>query len=164
MRKLKVMLCVMMLPWSINRLHQNDLIDQSIDHHRLRRGWNATLPPTGRHLRTGLSPSEADHYEMWNQIILMERCRWSCPYRWATQPPDMSNTRFQPRYKYKVIKPEQSICRYLWSFCFNNISPHKFCCVSFFCPVPEAEKWWSDGFLWCYCFRFVSSDTSVGIL
>ena len=59
----------------------------------------------------------------------------------------------------KVIKTEQSITSRLLGFCFNNIfwQPPQILAAStvFFCPIPETEEMMGDGFLWCYCCRFV---------
>ena len=58
----------------------------------------------------------------------------------------------------KVIKPEQSIYECLLGFCFNNISaPPQILAAStvFLLPNSRNEEMMGDGFLWCYCCRFV---------
>ncbi len=58
----------------------------------------------------------------------------------------------------KVIKTEQSIYECLLGFCFNNIfcAATNFGCIdSFLLPNSRNEEMMGDGFLWCYCCRFV---------
>ena len=81
-------------------------------------------------------------------------------HRWATHAIIVSNTHALPA-EYKMPKnnkkTEQSIYECLLGFCFNNISaPPQILAAStvFFCPIPET-KMMGDGFLWCYCCRFV---------
>ena len=57
----------------------------------------------------------------------------------------------------KVIN-EQSIYECLLGFCFNNIfsAATNFGCIdSFLLPNSRNEEMMGDGFLWCYCCRFV---------
>ena len=58
----------------------------------------------------------------------------------------------------KVIKPSNPFYECLLGFCFNNISAmlYKFwlhLLVS--SPNSRSEEMMGDGFLWCYCCRFV---------
>ena len=58
----------------------------------------------------------------------------------------------------KVIKPEQSIYECLLGFCFNNIfcAARNFAASTVFSlPNSRNEEMMGDGFLWCYCCRFV---------
>ena len=55
-------------------------------------------------------------------------------------------------------KTEQSIYECLLGFCFNNIfcAATNFGCIdSFLLPNSRNEEMMGDGFLWCYCCRFV---------
>ena len=64
----------------------------------------------------------------------------------------------------KVIKTEQ-LYECLLGFCFNNIfcAATNFGCIdSFLRPIQRNEEMMGDGFLWCYCRRFVlNSKTPV---
>ena len=57
----------------------------------------------------------------------------------------------------KVIKPGNPFYKCLLGFCFNNIfCAIKFGCIdSFLLPNSRNEEMMGDGFLWCYCCRFV---------
>ena len=57
----------------------------------------------------------------------------------------------------KSNKTEQSIYECLLGFCFNISAPPQILAAStvFPCPIPETKKMMGDGFLWCYCCRFV---------
>ena len=54
-------------------------------------------------------------------------------------------------------KTEQSIYECLLGFCFNNTcAATNFGCIdSFLLPNSRNEEMMGDGFLWCYCRRFV---------
>ena len=66
------------------------------------------------------------------------------------------HTRFQRSINAKSNKTEQSILRMLLGFCFNNIfcAATNFGCIVFLLPNWN-EEMMGDGFLWCYCCRFV---------
>ena len=67
-------------------------------------------------------------------------------------------TRASGGYKYLSNKTEQSIYECLLGFCFNNIfcAATNFGCIdSFLLPEFRNEEMMGDGFLWCYCCRFV---------
>ena len=59
----------------------------------------------------------------------------------------------------KVIKPSNPFTNVCWVSVFNNIfcAATNFGCIdSFLLPNSETEKeMMGDGFLWCYCCRFV---------
>ena len=56
----------------------------------------------------------------------------------------------------KVIKTEQSIYECLLGFCFSTfLRRHKFWLHRQFLPNSRNEEMMGDGFLWCYCCRFV---------
>ena len=58
----------------------------------------------------------------------------------------------------KVIKPSNPFYECLLGFCFNNIfcAATNFGCIdSFLLPNSRNEEMMGDGFLWCYCCRFV---------
>ena len=61
----------------------------------------------------------------------------------------------------KVIKPEAVHLRMFAGFLFNNIFlrrtnlPHSCTSTSFLLPNSRNEEMMGDGFLWCYCCRFV---------
>ncbi len=60
-----------------------------------------------------------------------------------------------------VRETEQSIYECLLGFCFNHIfcTTTNFCCIdSFLLPNSRNEEMMGDGFLWCYCCRFVSNS------
>ena len=66
----------------------------------------------------------------------------------------------------KVInkKTEQSIYECLLGFCFNNIfcAATNFGCIdSFLLPNSRNEEMMGDGFLWCYCCRFVLNSNRL---
>ena len=56
-------------------------------------------------------------------------------------------------------KTEQSIYECLLGFCFSttfSALPQNFGCIdSFLLPNSRNEETMGDGFLWCYCCRFV---------
>ena len=67
-------------------------------------------------------------------------------------------TRAPAEYKCQSNKTEQSIYECLLGFCFNNIflRRHKFWLHrQFFSAHSRNEEMMGDGFLWCYCCRFV---------
>ena len=56
------------------------------------------------------------------------------------------------------VKTEQSIYECLLGFCLITFSaPPQILAASdsFLRPIPENEEMMGDGFLWCYCCRFV---------
>ena len=58
----------------------------------------------------------------------------------------------------KVIKTEQSIYECLLGFCLTTFSaPPQILAAStvFLLPNSRNEEMMGDGFLWCYCCRFV---------
>ena len=60
----------------------------------------------------------------------------------------------------KVIKPSNPFTNVCWVPVFNNIfcAATNFGCIdSFLLPNSQAEMM-GDGFLWCYCCRFVSDS------
>ena len=71
----------------------------------------------------------------------------------------VGNTSALPaEYKCLSNKTEQSIYECLLGFCFNNIfcAATNFGCIdSFLLPNSRNEEMMGDGFLWCYCCRFV---------
>ena len=55
----------------------------------------------------------------------------------------------------KVIKPSNPFTN-VCLLRFNNISAPQICCIdSFLLPNSRNEEMMGDGFLWCYCCRFV---------
>ena len=60
-------------------------------------------------------------------------------------------------------KTEQSIYECLLGFCFNNAfsAPPQILAASagFLLPNSRNEEMMGDGFLWCYCCRFVLSNS-----
>ena len=71
----------------------------------------------------------------------------------------VSNTHALPaEYNGSVNKTEQSIYECLLGFCFNNIfcAATNFGCIDSFLPAQfQKRRNDGDGFLWCYCCRFV---------
>ena len=65
----------------------------------------------------------------------------------------------------KVIKPEQSIyANVCWVSVLTTFSaPPQILAAStvFFCPIPRNEEMMGDGFLWCYCCRFVLNSNRL---
>ena len=58
----------------------------------------------------------------------------------------------------KVIKPSNPFTNVCWVSVLTTFSaPPQILAAStvFFCPIPETEEMMGDGFLWCYCCRFV---------
>ena len=58
----------------------------------------------------------------------------------------------------KVIKPSNPFTNVCWVSVFNNISaPPQILAAStvFLLPNSRNEEMMGDGFLWCYCCRFV---------
>ena len=77
----------------------------------------------------------------------------------ATYAIIVSNTHALPA-EYKCLqsnKTEQSIYECLLGFVLTFSAPPQILAAStvFFCPIPETKKMMGDGFLWCYCRRFV---------
>ena len=71
------------------------------------------------------------------------------------------HTRFQRSINAQSNKTEQSIYECLLGFCFNNIfcAATNFGCIdSFLLPNSRNEEMMGDGFLWCYCCRFVLNE------
>ena len=62
----------------------------------------------------------------------------------------------------KVIKPANPFTECLLGFCFNNIfcAATNFGCIDWFLLlIPEMKEMMGDGFLWCYCCRFVFENS-----
>ena len=58
----------------------------------------------------------------------------------------------------KVIKPSNPFTNVCWLCFLTTFSapPQILAALTvFFCPIPEIEEMMGDGFLWCYCRRFV---------
>ena len=58
----------------------------------------------------------------------------------------------------KVTKPSNPLPNVCWVSVLTTFSaPPQILAAStvFFCPIPETEGNDGDGFLWCYCCRFV---------
>ena len=120
---------------------------------------NAASPPTGRHRWTGLLPSMILCKNNWKEprSILMSSAD-RVAYRWATHTSVWAIHALPAEYKCLNNKTEQSIYECLLGFCFNNIfcAATNFGCIdSFLLPNSRNEEMMGDGFLWCYCCRFV---------
>ena len=59
----------------------------------------------------------------------------------------------------KVIKPSNPFTNVCWVsvFAATFSAPPQILAAStvFFCPIPRNEEMMGDGFLWCYCCRFI---------
>ena len=58
----------------------------------------------------------------------------------------------------KVIKPSNPFTNVCWVSVLTTFSaPPQILAAStvFFCPISRNEEMMGDGFLWCYCCRFV---------
>ena len=56
----------------------------------------------------------------------------------------------------KVIKPSNPFTNVCWVSVLTTFLRHKFYCIdSFLLPNSRNEEMMGDGFLWCYCCRFV---------
>ena len=79
-------------------------------------------------------------------------------YRWATHAIIVSNTHALPaEYKCQVIKPGNPFTNVCWVSVLTTFSaPPQILAAStvFFCQFRN-EEMMGDGFLWCYCCRFV---------
>ena len=108
------------------------------------------------------SEREADHYAKTtgrNPEDINEQCRSRVAHidGQLMQLLQTIHMRFQRSITFKVIKlsnPFTNVC----GFCFNNIfcAATNFGCIdSFLLPNLKRRKMMGDGFLWCYCCRFV---------
>ena len=149
MLKLKMMLCVMMLPLVV--VGCTSAVCQSVREATTASGVDNAASP--------------DWQTPLNGIIAPEERGWSlCKNNWK-EPRSIlmssadrvahidgqlmqllraiQNKAFE--YKCLVLKPEQSIYECLLGFCFNNIfcAATNFGCIdSFLRPIPETKKWW----------------------
>ena len=116
--------------------------------------------------------AERDYFTLRERLITMQN-NWKEPrsilmssvdrvahIEWATHAiiAWVIHTRFQREYKCLKHKTEQSIYECLLGFCFNNTfcAATNFGCIdSFLLPNSRNEEMMGDGFLWCYCCRFV---------
>ena len=123
--------------------------------------WIMQPPPTGRHRWTGLFHPQ--------RLITVKTTGRNPEIYWSVQmilPISMGNscnyceqyTRFQPEYKYYSNKTEQSIFRCLLGFCFTttfSAPPQILAASTVSSANSRNEEMMGDGFLWCYCCRFV---------
>ena len=161
----------MMPAWWCCRLssvaHQSSLSASAWSHHHFRRIMQP--PPTGRHRRTGLfhPQREADHYAKTtgrNPEALMSSADRVAHIDGQRMVIIVSNTHDSPvSINAQSNKTEQSIYERLLGFCFNIfLRRHKFWLHrQFSSPNSRNEEMMGDGFLWCYCHRFVSGTANV---
>ena len=151
MLKLKMMLCVMMLPLVVVGCTSQSSL--SCEATTASGAGYRSLPPTGRHRWTGLfhPQREADHYaNNWKEprSILMssvDRAAYTdgqlMQLLWAIHnalPAEYINVS-------KVIKPSNPFTNVCWVSVLTTFSaPPQILAAStvFFCPIPETKKWW----------------------
>ena len=166
MLKLKMMLCVMMLPLVV--VGCTSPVCQSVREATTASGVdNATSPPTGRHRQTDGIPLREERPESlcknnWKEprSILMSSAD-GCPYRWATHAIIVSNTHALPA-EYKPLKSNQKPSNPFTNVCWVSVlttfsAPPQILAASTVSSLPNSrnEEMMGDGFLWCYCCRFV---------
>ena len=162
MLKLKMMLCVMMLRIGRRRLLSGK---QSVSQ------WVKPLPPPAWIMQPPrlADTAERDYFTLrgwslcknnWKEprsILMSSADRVAhidgqlMQLLWAIHA-------LPAEYKCLSNKTEQSIYECLLGFCFNNIfcAATNFGCIdSFLLPNSRNEEMMGDGFLWCYCCRFV---------
>ena len=89
------------------------------------------------------------------QKYINEQCRQSCPYRWATHAIIVSNTHALPA-EYKCLAINRAIIYECFAGFVLTISAlpqwlhRQFSSAQF-----QKRRNDNDGFLWCYCCRFV---------
>ena len=149
MLKLKMMLCVMMLPLVVVGCHHGQSVSQCVKLPPPRRGHNAASPRLADTEGRLFLPSERGWIIMQKQLegtqkYINDSAERVAHIRWATHGTIVSNTHALPaEYKCSVNKTEQSIYECLLGFCFNNIfAPPQILAAStvFFCPIPETKK------------------------
>ena len=183
--KLKMMLCVMMLPLVVVSLHIKAVCQSVHWSHHPPPAWIMQPPPTGRHRWTGLfhPQREADHYAKTtgrNPSILMSSADRVAhidgqlmQLLWAI------HTRFQRSIKMpKVIKPSNPFTNVCWVSVLTTFSaPPQILAAStvFFCPIPETKKWWvmvsfgatAAGLFWtvnvCWAHPVISRASAVAV-
>ena len=160
MLKLRFMLCVAMLPLVVVGCIKAASVSQCEATTPLP-AWIMQPPPTGRHRWTGLfhPQREADHYAKttWrNQKYINEYSADRVAHRWATHA-IRTITALPAEYKcFKVIKPSNPFTNVCWVSVLTTFSaPPQILAASTVSLNSRNEEMMGDGFLWCYCCRFV---------
>ena len=161
MLKLKMMLCVMMLPLVVVGCTSAAPSVSAWSHHRLRRDNAASPRLADTAERDYFTLREADTMQNnWKEPRSILMSRW---YRVAHIDGQLMqllhNTHALPaEYKcLKWIKPSNPFTNVCWVSVLTTFSaPPQILAAStvFFCPIPETKKWWVM-VSWCYCCRFV---------
>ena len=142
MLKLKMMLCVMMLPLVVVGCTSKQSVSQCVKPPPP--AWLMQPPRLADTAeRDYFTPQRGGLITMQKQLegtqkYINEQCRWGCPYRWATRTIIVSNTHALPaEYKMpKVIKPSNPFTNVCWvSVSFNIFcAATNFGCIdSFLC-------------------------------
>ena len=163
MLKLKMMLCVMMLPLVVvGCTSKQSAVSQCAGYH-LPGVDNAASPWLADTAETGLfhPQREVDHYAKTTgrnpEVYTSSADRVAHIDGQLMRFIVSTHTRFQRSINASVNKTEQSIYECLLGFCFNNIfcAATNFGCIdSFLRLIPETKKWWV--MVSCaYCCRFV---------
>ena len=180
MLKLKMMLCVMMLPLVVVGCTSKQSVSQCVKPPPPP-AWIMQPPRLADTLNGIISPSERG----WSLC----KNNWKEPRSILMSSADevahidgqlvqsVSNTHALPaEYKCLSNKTEQSIYECLLGFCFNNIfcAATNFGCIdSFSCRIPETKKWWvmvfwcclSSGLFWtvnvCWAHPVISRASAV---
>ena len=156
MLKLKMMLCVMMLPLVVVGCTSKQSVSQCVKPPPPP-AWIMQPPPTGRHRWTGLFHPQRgwslckNNWKEPRSILI--NVQIELPYRWKNSCNYCEQYAFQQAWKMpKVNKTEQSIYECLLGFCFNNVcAATNFGCIDSSSAQIRNEEMMGDGFLWCYC-------------
>ena len=157
--KLKMMLCVMMLPLVVVGCTSKRSVSRCVGNTTASGVDNAASPRLADAAERGINLRER-LITMQKQLegtkeYINEQCRQSCPYRWATHAIIVSNTHALPaNYKCpKVIKPRAIHLRMFAGFLFlSSSAPPQILAAStvFLLPIQKRRN---DGrwFYRCYC-------------
>ena len=182
MLKLKMMLCVMMLPLVVVGCTSKQSVSQCVKPPPPP-AWIMQPPPTGRHRWTGLfhPQREADHYAKTtgrNPEVYYEAVQIELPISMGNSCNIVKTGVYALPAEYKCLsnKTEQSIYECLLGFCFNNIfcAATNFGCIDQFSSA-QTKQWWvmvsfgatTAGLFWtvnvCWAHPVISRASAVAV-